>query len=90
VYGNDETSAINRRLEVIFGSCHNMSGIVLIEERGPGVCATVSFLAKCPPADARINLWIDSFCSSAEKLHAEVGKKLGCTYLYRANRLTSA
>ena len=58
-YG-DEASATNHRLEVIFGPRYNTDGIVPIKERGPGVCAVVSFLAKCPPADARIELWIDN------------------------------
>ena len=74
-YG-DETSATNHRLEVIFGSRHSTGGVVPIQERGPGICAIVSFLAKCPPADARIELWIENLCSSAEKLYTEAGKKV--------------
>ena len=49
----------------IFGSRHSMGGIVTIEERGPGICAVVSFLTKCSLVDARIN----HLCYSAEKLH---------------------
>ena len=73
-YG-DETSATNHRLEVNFGPCHNTNGIVPIMERGPGIGAVISVLSKCP-SDARIGLWVNDLCSSAEKLYAEAGKKV--------------
>ena len=74
-YG-DETSATNRRLEINFGPHHQTNGIVLIVERGPGICAVVSTLLKCPLDDVRIELWVNNLCSSAEKLYAEAGKKV--------------
>ena len=66
-------------LEVTFGPRHNTNGIVPIRERGPGICAVASILEKCSiadPADARINLWVDNLCSSAEKLYTEIGRKV--------------
>ena len=75
-YG-DENSAINHMLEVTFGPRHNTNGIVPIRERGPGICAVASVLERCAttdPADARIKLWIDNLCSSAEKLYTEARK----------------
>jgi len=74
-YG-DETSATNHQLEITFGSRHNTGGIVPIKERGPGICAVVPVLAKCPPGDARIELWIENLCTSAEKLYNDAGKKV--------------
>jgi len=74
-YG-DEASATNHQLEVIFGARQNTGGIVPIKERGPGICAVVSFLAKCPLPDAQIELWVNNLCSSAEKLYGEMGKKV--------------
>ena len=74
-YG-DETSAINHRLEVNFGSRHNTNGIVPIKEQGPGICAVVSALAKCSSTDARATLWIENLCSSAEKVYTEAGEKV--------------
>jgi len=74
-YG-DEASATNHRLEVVFGSRHDTGGIVPIKERGPGIHTVVPFLEKCPPADARIALWIENLCSSAEKLYTEAGEKV--------------
>jgi len=74
-YG-DEASATNHQLEIVFGSRHNTGGIVPIEERGPGICAVVSILAKCPPTDARIKLWVENLCSSAEKLYGEARKRV--------------
>ncbi|KAF9784293.1 hypothetical protein BJ322DRAFT_1064017 [Thelephora terrestris] len=82
-YG-DETSAINRRLEIVFGSRHNTGGIVPIVERGPGICAVVSVLAKCPLSDGRICLWIENLCSSAENRYTESGKE-GRIYLLDSN-----
>ena len=86
-YG-DETSAINHRLEIIFGSWHNTGGIVPVKERGPGICSVVAFLKNCSPVDARINLWIDNLCSSAEKLYIEVGKKVRISLVYHGTELT--
>lgn len=74
-YG-DETSAINHRLEVVFGSRHATGGIIPINERGPGICAVVSVLKGCSPSDARIGLWVENLCSSAEKLYTEAGEKV--------------
>ena len=74
-YG-DKTSATNHRLEVVFGDRNDTNGIVPIKERGPGICAVVSVLSKCPPADARIELWVNNLCSSAEKVYANAGKKV--------------
>ena len=74
-YG-DETSATNRRLEINFGPRHRTNGIVPIVERGPGICAVVSTLLKCPLDDVRVELWVNNLCSSAEKLYAEAGKKV--------------
>jgi len=88
-YG-DETSATNRRLEVVFGPRYNTGGIVPIKERGPGICAVVSLLAKCPPADARIELWVENLCSSAEKLYSEAGKKVSVSIITITIRLTRA
>jgi len=49
---------------------------VPIKERGPGICAVVSFLVKCPQDDAQIKLWVDNLRSSVEKLCSETGKKV--------------
>jgi len=77
-YG-DKASATNHRLEVVFGSRHDTGGIVPIKERGPGICAVLSFLAECPPADARITLWIENLCSSAEKPKAQIPEAIAQT-----------
>jgi len=77
-YG-DENSAINHMLEVTFGPRHDTNGIVPIRERGPGICAVATVLEKCTaadPADARIKLWVDNLCRSAEKLYAETEGKV--------------
>lgn len=80
-YG-DVTSAVNHRLEVTFGSRRDTGGIVPIQERGPGVCAVVSSIAECAPADARIGLWIENLCSSAEKLYTEAGEVVSMFLLH--------
>ena len=83
-YG-DETSATNHRLEVTFGSRSSTDGIVPIQERGPGICAVVPFLEKCPLDDVRIELWIENLCSSAEKLYAEAGEEVSVFHLLYDN-----
>ena len=72
----DQTSAINHRLEVVFGSRRDTGGIVPIDERGPGICAVIPVLATCPLSDGRIGLWIENLCSSAEKLYTDAGKEV--------------
>ena len=75
-YG-DEVSATNHRLEVVFGSRNATGGVVPIKERGPGICTLIPFLAKYSlVADARIELWIENLCCSAEILYIEAGEKV--------------
>lgn len=62
-----ETGAINRRLEITFGSRQN--GPVVFVERGPGIAGVVSVLQthlSKDPASAILQKWVDDLTVAAE------------------------
>jgi len=88
----DESSAVNRALEISFGDRSKTDGIVPIKEKGPGIAAVVDVLHEClagDPSDARFSLWLENLSESAKEVYKAAGKEVSDrVYIMQIKRLT--